>query len=136
IANLLLARGANRSMEMAIRLSLGAHRRQVLAQLLVESCVLAMLGGVASLFVARWTLALVGTLLPPEAAATLDLELRPAVVLVSAALAVGTGLLFGMFPALHSTRPDLVSTIRANAGQIAGARAAARFRSSLVTAQI
>src|SRR5574338_1018296 len=67
IANLLLARGANRAMEMAVRLSLGASRRQVLAQLLTESCVLAVLGGIASLLVARWTLSLITSILPSEA---------------------------------------------------------------------
>src|SRR5690348_7185056 len=51
-------------------------------------------------------------------------------------MAIGTGLLFGFFPALHSTRPDLVSTIRANTGQLSSARASARFRTGLVTAQI
>lgn len=136
IANLLLARGANRSMEMAIRLALGANRRRVLAQLLTESCVLAVLGGIASLVVAHWTLALIGSILPADSAATVQLELRLPVVLFAAALSIGTGIMFGMFPALHSTRPDLVSTIRANAGSILGARTAARFRSALVTAQI
>ena len=51
-------------------------------------------------------------------------------------MAIGTGLLFGLFPALHSTRPDLVSTLKGQAGQPSGARGAARFRTSLVTAQI
>jgi predicted permease len=136
IANLLLARAANRAMEMAVRLSLGASRRQLLAQLLTESCLLALLGGAASLIVAHWTLRLVASILPPDAAATLQLELHPGVVLFAAVLSLGTGLLFGMFPALHSTRPDLVTTLRANAGQPSGARAATRFRTSLVTAQI
>jgi predicted permease len=136
IANLLLARGAGRSMEMAVRLALGASRRQVLGQLLLESCLLALLGGVASLFIAHWTLSLIGSLLPPEAASTMQLSMRPSVMLFAGGLSLGTGLLFGMFPALHSTRPDLVSTIRANAGQISGARAATRFRTSLVTVQI
>jgi putative ABC transport system permease protein len=136
IANLLLARGASRSMEMAVRLSLGANRAQVLNQLLVESVVLALAGGVASLIVARWTFALIGLILPPEALATLHLGLRPSVLGFTVALSVLTGLLFGLFPALHSTRPDLVSTIRANAGNITSARSASRFRSILVTTQI
>src|SRR5690348_18313439 len=51
-------------------------------------------------------------------------------------MAIGTGLLFGFFPALHSTRPDLVTTIRANTGQLSSARASTRFRTVLVTAQI
>jgi predicted permease len=136
IANLLLARGANRGMEMAVRLSLGARRGQVLTQLLTESLVLAVLGGLASLVVARWTLAGIGSLLPPEAASSLTLQLSVPVALFAGVLAIATGLLFGMFPALHSTRSDLVSTIRANAGNLSVTRGAARFRSTLVTAQI
>ena len=136
IANLLLARGAGRNAEMAVRLSLGASRRQVLAQLLTESLVLAAIGGLASLLVARWTLSAISGMLPDEAASTLQFELQLPVVLFAAALALGTGLVFGMFPALHSTRPDLVTTIRASAGQLAGARAATRFRTALVTTQI
>ena len=136
IANLLLARGANRGLEMAVRLSLGARRRQVLAQLLTESCVLAALGGIASLLIARWTLAAIGAILPTEAISTLELTLRPAIIAFAAALSIGTGLLFGMFPALHSTRSDLVTSIRANAGNLSVTRTAARFRSALVTAQI
>jgi predicted permease len=136
IANLLLARGAGRSMEMAVRLSLGASRRQVLTQLLTESVVLALLGGLASIVVAQWTLSLIGSILPPEALTTLRLEIQPSVILFAGGLAIATGLLFGLFPALHSTRPDLVTTMRANTGQIAGARSAATFRSGLVTLQI
>src|SRR5690606_23567347 len=100
IANLLLARGANRGMEMAIRLSLGASRLQVVTQLLTEACVLAVLGGAAGLIVAQWTLAGIGAILPDDAALWLDLELRSSVVLFAAALSIGTGLLFGLFPAL------------------------------------
>ncbi len=136
IANLLMARGANRSMEMAVRLSLGAGRRQLLSQLVTESMLLAVLGGVVSLVMAKWTLGLVMSLLPAQVATTLQFHMDSSAVLFAGLLSLGTGMLFGLFPALHSTRPDLVSTIRANAGQMSGARSAARFRSSLVTAQI
>ena len=136
IANLLLARAANRSMEMAVRLSLGATRGQLLAQLLTESVVLAVLGGLVSLLIARWTLSGLGALLPKDASATLKFELDPTVVAFAAALSLLTGLLFGLYPALHSTRPDLVTTLRANSGKHSGTRAATRFRSSLVTVQI
>jgi predicted permease len=64
------------------------------------------------------------------------LELRPSVMLFAGALPIGTGLLFGMYPALHSTRPDLMTVLRGDSGQPSGARAAARFRGALVTAQI
>ncbi len=136
IANLLLARGASRGQEMAIRGSLGASRRQLLTQLLSESVLLALLGGAASLLVAHWTLALVGSLLPPETAQIMQLHLSTPVMLFTAGLSLGTGLIFGMYPALHATRPDLVTTLKSASGQPAGARAAARFRTSLVTAQI
>ena len=136
IANLLLARAAGRATEMAVRLSIGASRGQLLAQLLTESCVLAGMGGVAGLVVARWTLAMIGSLLPPDATLSLSLELSSSMLLFAAGLSLGTGLLFGLFPALHSTRPDLVTTLKAQAGQPSGARAAARFRTVLVTSQI
>ncbi len=136
IANLLLARGASRSTEMGVRLALGANRRQLLVQLLTEALVLALLGGVASLLVAHWTLALIGSLLPPEATESLQLQLQPSVIGFAAVVAIGTGLVFGLFPALHSTRADLISAIRAGASHMTGGKAAARFRTTLVTAQV
>jgi len=136
IANLLLARGANRATEMGVRLALGATRRHLLVQLLTESVMLALIGGLASLFVAQWTLKVIAALLPPEAVETITFTVSGSVILFAAALSVVTGIVFGLFPALHSTRDDLISTIRAGAGQLTGGRSAARFRASLVTAQI
>ncbi len=136
VANLLLARGAGRSQEMAVRGSLGATRRRLLRQLLTESLLLATLGGAASLMVAHWTLGALGATLPPDAAAALTLRLRPDVVIFAAIVAIGTGLLFGLYPAFHASRTDPATTFRASTGQASGARGAARFRTSLVVAQI
>ena len=136
IANLLLARAANRSMEMAVRLSLGASRPQLLAQLLTESVVLALLGGAVSLVIANWTLNGIMAMMPSEIMTTMQFKLSWIAVLFAAGMSLVTGVLFGLFPAVHSTRPDLVTALRNNSGKLSGGRGATRFRTSLVTAQI
>jgi predicted permease len=140
LANLLLARSAARESDVAVRMSLGARRSQVVLQLLVESCLLAALGGAASLVVAEGTLAAAAAFVPAATLGTgtaLSFGLQSSALAFAAAVSLGTAVLFGLFPALHATRPDLIASIRAGAGQIAGAhRSAARARTSLVTAQI
>ena len=136
VANLLLGRAASRSTEMAVRLSIGAGRRHIIGQLLVESMLLGVIGGIGGLLVARWTLdrdggASAGRPRDADAGA----RHRHACCLPRRCRSA-TGLLFGLFPALHSTRPNLVSALKANAGQPSGAKAAARFRVTLATAQI
>ena len=136
IANLLLARSAARATEMAVRLSIGASRTRLIGQLLTESLLLAVLGGLAGLAVAKGTLALILSLMPAEAARTMAFSLSPRALVFAAVVTIGTGILFGLFPALHSTRPDLVTTLKAQAGQPSGAKGAARFRLVLATTQI
>ena len=136
IANLLLARAANRMMEMAVRLSLGATRGQLIGQVLTESVLLAAIGGLVSVVVAHWTLNGVAALLPARAITGLEFTLSLPAMWFTAVISLLTGLLFGIVPALQSTRPDLVTELRNNSGKLAGGRGAARFRTSLVTAQI
>jgi putative ABC transport system permease protein len=136
IANLLLARSATRTGEMAIRLSVGASRAQLVRQLLLESCLLALIGGVAGLVVARWTLSGIAALLPADATNSLSFSLDLTVLAFAALLSMVTGVLFGLFPAMHSTRPDLAATLKGVSGQPAGTRSAAAFRWTLVTVQI
>jgi predicted permease len=136
IANLLLVRGAGRAAEMAVRLSIGAGRGQLVGQLLTESIVLALLGAAFGVLVAKWTLDTIGAIVPAEGAALVAFRLDPAMLGFSAAMALVTGVLFGLFPALHSTNPELAATLKNQAGQPSGARAAKRFRASLATVQI
>ncbi|HRZ10272.1 MAG TPA: ABC transporter permease, partial [Gemmatimonadales bacterium] len=136
ISNLLLARGAARSGEMAVRLALGGSRRQLVSQLLTESLLLGVLGGLAGLGVAILTLKGISAILPQQATSTFVPHLDMTVIGFTAALAILTAVLFGLFPALHATRPDLISSIREQGGQPSGGRAAARWRTALATAQI
>ena len=136
IANLLLVRSSSRAAEMAIRLSIGASRGQLITQLLVESLLLAALGGLVGIVVAQATLDLIASLLPAMATRGFDFRVDGTVMAFAGLLTIGTGLLFGLFPALHSTRPDLITALKGQSGQPSGARAASRFRTSLATVQI
>jgi len=136
IANLLLARAVGRAGEMAVRLSIGASRTQLATQLLTESLLLAACGGAAAVFVAQWTLGAIASLLPALSTAGIDWTIDRDVLLFTGVTAAATGLLFGLFPAVHSTRPDLAVVLKGQAGQPSGARSAARFRSALATTQI
>ena len=102
IANLLLIRAASRGTELAVRLSIGASPRHVVLQLLTESCLLGILGGLGGLLMARWTLGLVVSLLPPDALDVVQTSLDWRALAFAAALSIGTGLLFGLFPAISS----------------------------------
>jgi len=136
IANLLLVRGAGRAAEMAVRLSIGANRRQLITQLMTESILLAIFGAISGLVVAKWTLDLVASLMPDNDGPQIAFSLSPTMLLFAGGAAIVTGLAFGLFPALHSTRPDLANTLKNQAGQPGGAKAARRFRTTLATVQI
>ena len=135
IANLLLARSVARAPEMALRLALGAMRRQLLPQLLTESCVLAALGGAGGLLAAQWTLRFIGVLLPPDVLEWVPVTLDPSAVPFTGALALSTGVAFGILPAFHGTRAALISLLKDDAAQSRGTGSGAGFRHALVVAQ-
>ena len=136
IANLLLVRGAGRAAEMAVRLSIGANRRQLITQLLTESIMLAAFGAIAGMFVAKWTIDIIASILPATNTSLVKFELSATMIIFAGATALLTGIAFGLFPALQSTRPDLAGTLKNQAGQPGGAKAARRFRTTLATVQI
>ena len=135
VANLLLARAATRAKELATRLSIGATRGRIIAQLLTESCVLALVAATASLLIARWTMDLFRTTLP-DGALYIPAQLDTFTLIVTGALALFASVAVGLFPAVRAARPDLLPALKGQAGQPSGDRGLARSRMSLATVQV
>jgi predicted permease len=137
VANLLIARAAGRQKEIAVRLSVGAGRGRIVRQLVVESLVLSSLGGAAGLLVSSWLGSLLLRALPLEdAARSLSPDPDARVALFALTVSVFTGLLFGLVPAIQAARPDLVGTLKHEAGTVVGGAPQVRFRKGLVVAQV
>jgi macrolide transport system ATP-binding/permease protein len=135
LANMLLARATRRRKEIAIRLSLGASRARLIRQLLTESVLLALIGGAIGWLVAVWMVKLVGAFKPPvDFTLTIDLKLDWRVLTFSLVISFISGVIFGLMPALHSTRSDLVSALKDES--LAAGHRRSRLRSALVVAQV
>ena len=136
VANLMLVRATVREREMAIRASLGATRVRLVRQLLVESLLLAAAGAALGLVLAWWGVQVLRGSMPENIPRVASIALDLRVLGVAVAMAVVTGLAFGLVPALQSSRPDLTTGLKAGTrGATAGA-ARQRLRSGLVIAEI
>ncbi len=136
LANLLAARGAARSREFAIRTAIGATRWQIVRQLLLESLVLAVLGGALGIFLAAWGRDLLVALSPPGLMRFQETSLDVWVLLFSGTLAIATSLLFGLWPAWQSSRADAQSALKAGAHGGSDAPAVRRSRELLIISEI
>lgn len=136
LASFLLARAEDRRREIAVRLALGAGRGALLRQLLTETTLLALLGGVAGTLLARWTLELLLAFKPPlPIPVDLDVGLDRTVLWFTAGVSLLAGLFFGLVPALQATRPDVAPTLKDEAGRT-GKPGRLNLRSALVVAQV
>lgn len=135
LANLLLARATERRKEIAIRLAVGASRARLVRQLMTESVMLSVAGGIFGVLVAAWINELVrGVNFPIDVALVFDLRIDWRVISFTIALSVLTGLVFSLIPALQSSKPALVPALK-DESSLAGFRRS-RLRNSLVVAQI
>jgi predicted permease len=139
VANLLLGRAAGRGREIGVRLALGAGRARLIRQLLVESTVLALIGGAAGLLLALWA----PEILLSAIGGGVPLDVRPdwRLVLFTAGLCVTVGIVFGLAPALHATRRDALPALRGEGTPFAGvtrsrAGGIGRLQGGFVVAQL
>jgi macrolide transport system ATP-binding/permease protein len=137
VANLLLARAASRQRETAVRLTLGASRSRLVQQLLTESTLLALAGGLCGIVMAYWTKDLVRLFIPP---APLPIEMNPTLdlqVVIFALIMTGASILvFGLVPALQGSMSSVGAALKESAGQLTAPPRRARIRQALVVAQV
>src|SRR5262249_51703342 len=136
VANLLLARGAARQREIAIRAALGAARARVIRQLLTESIVLAVLGGAAGLLVAQWSLAALVAMSPVDLASLGRIELSYPVLAFTGAVSMLTAIVCGFAPAFEGSRADVQESLKDGARQIGAGTRQRRVRQAFVVAEV
>jgi putative ABC transport system permease protein len=135
VADLLLARAVAREQEMAVRSALGANRRRLMRQTLVESLVLALFGGACGVALALWGLDALAALVSAFVPRAETIRIDGAVLAFTVAISLFTGVLFGLWPALRASRADFASALRQRASP-SGGRRRSWERQGLATAQV
>jgi predicted permease len=139
VAGLLIARGASRQKEIAIRLAIGAGRLRIVRQLLVESLLLSVAGGVLGLLLAVWTDRALLAFLPSDIDEySMKLSTAPDLTILGFATAVSllAGVIFGLVPALQAIKPDVAPALKDTVGGVVGGGTHVRVRKALVALQV
>jgi putative ABC transport system permease protein len=136
VANLLLARAATRQKEIAIRAAIGATRWRVIRQLLTESFLLSLMGGIAGVLLAIWAIELLVSAQPANLPRLTEIELDRYVLLYTVGLTTLTGFIFGLAPALQASRSDLNESLKDGMRETSGGLRRNRTRSVLVISEI
>ncbi len=136
VANILLARAGPREKELAVRTSLGANPRRLVGQLLTESVVLAVIGGLAGLLLAYWVTPLLVKLAPVDIPRIEEIAVNWRVLVFALAISVLTGIVFGLAPALLTVSNDLNSILKASGRSTTGHRTRSHMRDALVVTEI
>jgi len=135
VAGLLLARASTRTKEIAVRASLGASPLRIVRQMLTESVILSLAGGTLGLLFAEWLMNVLRRVAPSDMALDATLRLNLTVLLFTLAIALLTGIVFGLAPAWYSSRTDPNSALKGDANAWGGGRSRARLLSGLVAAE-
>jgi putative ABC transport system permease protein len=136
VANLLLVRAASRESEMAVRTALGAGAWRIVRQLVIESVLLALIGGVFGTLLALWGVDLLLAMAPNGLPRINEVSVNGSVLLFTAGVTAATGVLFGLFPALHAARANVSGVLKDGMRGSSGGVASRRARNTLVMAEM